>query len=200
MIIIGLTGSIAMGKSEVARILVDEGLPLFDADKEVHALYDSAEGAYLLRSLVPSAVKDGRVDRKRLSDHLVSSPDDLDPIEKVVHAEIARRRKLFLSDVKAQGHRLAVVDVPLLFEKGGDKDVDVTVVVSAPAEEQRSRALARPGMTEARFDMILKRQMPDSEKRKRADYVIDNSSTLEELRVRTLAVLDTIKKRTKPDA
>jgi dephospho-CoA kinase len=200
MIIIGLTGSIAMGKSEVARILVGEGLPLFDADKEVHALYDSTEGAELLQPLVPSAVKDGRVDRKKLSDHLVSSPDDLDPIEKVVHAEIARRRNLFLSEVKAQGHRFAVVDVPLLFEKGGDKDLDVTVVVSTPADQQRSRALARPGMTQARLEMILKRQMPDLEKRMRADYVIENSGTLQELHARTLTVLDAIKNRIKPNA
>jgi dephospho-CoA kinase len=200
MIIIGLTGSIAMGKSEVARILVGEGLPLFDADKEVHALYDSSEGAELLQSLVPSAVKDGRVDRKTLSDHLVSFPEDLDPIEKVVHAEVARRRTAFLSEMKAQGHRFVAVDVPLLFEKGGDKDVDVTVVVSAPADQQRSRALARPGMTEARLEMILKRQMPDLEKRMHADYVIENTGTLQELRMRTLTVLDAIKKRTRPDA
>lgn len=200
MIIIGLTGSIAMGKSEVARVFVGEGLPLFDADKEVHALYDSVAGADLLRSLVPSAVEDGRVDRKKLSDHLVLSPEDLDPIEKIVHAEIARRRKAFLSEIEARGHSFAVVDVPLLFEKGGDKDVDVTVVVSAPADQQRSRALARPGMTDAKLDMILKRQMQDMEKRKRADYVIENTGTLEELRVRTLSVLDAIKKRTKPNA
>lgn len=194
MITIGLTGSIAMGKSEVAAILRAEGIPVFDADHEVHKLYDSKEGAALLQELAPDAVIEHRVDRQRLSDIVVKNPDRLGPIEKVIHAEIARRRKIFASQSERGGHGIIAVDVPLLFEKAGDKDVDVTVVVSAPAQVQRARAMARPGMTEAKLDMILQRQMPDAEKQQRADHVIHNTGSLDDLRNKTLAILATIRK------
>jgi dephospho-CoA kinase len=200
MTVIGLTGSIAMGKSEVASILVGEGLPVFDADREVHRLYDSAEGAALIRPLAPLATNDSSVDRKKLSEHLMSKPADLASIEKLVHAEVARRRLAFLEACASNGHALVVVDVPLLFETSGEKDVDVTVVVSAPEQMQRDRALARPGMTVEKLDMIQSRQMPDLEKRRRADYVIENNGSLDDLRQRTLVVLDQIKGRTKPYA
>jgi dephospho-CoA kinase len=195
MIVIGLTGSIAMGKSEVAKILAAEGLPLFDADKEVHRLYDSEAGAKLLRDLVPSATIHGKVDRPELSKLILANPRILEEGEKRVHAEIASRRAAFLAKAKSHGHGIAVVDVPLLFEKGGDRDVDVTIVVSAPEVAQRERALARAGMTREKLEMILKRQMPDAEKRSRADFVIENDSTLDDLRTRTLAVVAEIRKQ-----
>jgi dephospho-CoA kinase len=194
MIRIGLTGSIAMGKSEVARILRARGLPLFDADVEVHKLYDSAEGVALLAPLVPGAIVDGKVNRPALSEAVLSDPALLERIEPVIHAEIHRRRDAFFEDAEQQGTDCAVADIPLLFEKGTDRQVDVTIVVSAPEALQRQRALARPGMTPEKLDMILKRQMPDAEKRQRATHVIINDSTLAELEARTLAVLAAIRK------
>jgi dephospho-CoA kinase len=195
MIVIGLTGSIAMGKTEVSAVFRGLGIPVFDADKEVHALYDSAEGADLLRPFAPEAVAANAVDRAELSALVLSDAGLLEKLEPIVHAEVAKRRKRFLAQARAQGHDLAVVDVPLLFEKAGEKDVDVTLVVSAPPHLQRERALARPGMTEEKLGMILKRQMPDAEKRVRADYVLENDGSLEELRARTLAILDGIRRK-----
>jgi dephospho-CoA kinase len=195
MMVIGLTGSIAMGKSEVAKVLAEEGLPVFDADHEVHRFYDSVQGAQLLRPLFPFAVTAGKVDRQKLSAHLMAKPDDLTKLEKRVHAEIARRRADFLSRAKSEGEALAVLDVPLLFETGLDQQVDVTVVVSSHEHLQRRRALARPGMTEAKLSMVLKRQMPDAEKRQRANYVIENNESLEVLREKVLSVLHDIKEK-----
>jgi dephospho-CoA kinase len=197
MKVIGLTGSIAMGKSEVAKIFRYHGIPVFDADKEVHALYHSAEGAGVIGEYVPEAIVDGRVDRGKLSKAVLSNPKLLETIEHVVHAKIAQRRSAFLAKLVADGHVLAVVDVPLLFEKEREKDVDITIVVSSPQHVQTARALARPGMTPEKLEMILKRQMPDTEKRKRADIIIENDGTLEDLRRKTEAVIQTLRK-TKP--
>jgi dephospho-CoA kinase len=197
MIVIGLTGSIAMGKSEVAKILSDEGLPLFDADLEVHKLYDSEDGARVLRHLAPSATRSSKVDRAELSRLILDDPKILAATEQIIHAEIAKRRKAFLKQAEKQGHAYAVVDIPLLFETAGERDVDVTLVVSAPEGDQHARALKRPGMTQKKLALILKRQMPDAEKRKRADYIIENDSTLEDLKFRTLAVLTAIKSKAK---
>jgi dephospho-CoA kinase len=195
MIVIGLTGSIAMGKSEVANIMRREGIPVFDADHEVHTLYASPEGAKLLMPFAPDAIIDGHVDRQKLSGLVVDDPRKLDQLEKIIHAEIAIRRKTFNAKAESDGHSMAVVDVPLLFEKAADREVDVTVVVSAPLAHQRTRALARPGMTEEKLDMILKRQMPDVEKQARANYVIHNTGSLEDLRTHTLALLVAIRKQ-----
>lgn len=194
MMVVGLTGSIAMGKSEVARILAGEGIPVFDADREVHALYDSAAGTRLLSPFVPHAVVDGKVDRAVLSRLVLADPELLEKLEAVVHAEIARRKKAFIHSAEAAGHDIAIVDVPLLFEKEGHKDVDASIVVSAPLELQRDRALARPTMTREKLDMILKRQIPDQEKRRLATHVIENNGTLEDLRLNTLAVLERLRK------
>jgi dephospho-CoA kinase len=194
MIVIGLTGSIAMGKSEVARVLSAEGIPLFDADKEVHALYDSVEGANLLRRLAPTAIAGDKVDRATLSGLVLNEPDLLARLEEIIHAEIAKRRDTFVAAAKSGGNAVVVVDVPLLFEKGGDRDVDVSIVVSAPEHEQHRRALARPGMTSEKLNMILKRQMPDAEKRRRATYVIENNGTLEDLQAKALTVLKHIRR------
>ena len=194
MIIIGLTGSIAMGKSEVAKIFHAQDIPVFDADQEVHALYNSAEGTALLRPHVPEAIVDNKVDRQLLSKIVLQNPLQLEKLETIVHAEIAHKRTLFAAQAEKAGHGIIVFDIPLLFEKSGEKQVDVTIVVSAPAELQRQRALTRPGMTTEKLELILKRQMPDAEKRRLANYVIINDGSLEDLRESTLAVLNNIKK------
>lgn len=194
MIIIGLTGSIAMGKSEVASVFRAEAIPVFDADQEVHALYDSPEGAALLQPYLPEAIIDGKVNRPHLSKIVTQQPPLLEKLETIVHAEIAKRRTQFAAQAEKAGHSIIVFDIPLLFETSGEKQVDVTVVVSAPADLQYQRALARPGMTAAKLDMILKRQMPDAEKRRLANYVIINDGSLDDLAKSTLSVLNNIKK------
>jgi len=188
---IGLTGSIAMGKSEAARYFASQGLPVFDADAEVHKLYDSPEGAALLQPYAPEATKEGRVDRKILTSLIMADKDLLKKLEGVVHAEIRTRRAAFIEKAKAH-HPAVILDIPLLFETGGEKDVDVSLVISSKPELQRERALARPGMTQERLDMILSRQLADSEKRRRATYVIDNNSTVQELQNRLGEFLRTL--------
>jgi dephospho-CoA kinase len=197
MKVIGLTGSIAMGKSEVARILAAEGLPVFDADAEVHRFYNSAEGAQTIRRIVPKAIDNGVVDRRKLSAHLLASPQHFKEIEAVVHQFISMQRAKAFAAARAAGYALMVYDVPLLFEAGQERWADIVIVVSSDHATQRKRALARDGMSEQKLDMILKRQMPDHEKRKRADYVIENNGSLDELRASTLAVLTKIKREEK---
>ncbi len=193
MLVIGLTGSIAMGKSEVANYLRKRGYPVFDSDREVHALYDSEDGVNLLRYHVPDAIIDGRVDRAMLSRAVLDDNAKLEKLESLVHQEIARRRNDFLSEMKTEGHQLAFVDVPLLFETGANEQVDVTLVVSSPEDMQVKRALARQGMTEDKLNKIISRQWPDSDKRKRADFVIENQGSLSDLHA---AVDDVLKKIT----
>ncbi len=193
MKVIGLTGSIAMGKSEVAKIFREHGIPVFDSDAEVHALYDSKQGADLLQDDVPEATRDGRVDRKIVTELVLRDAAVLSRLEKKVHAEIRFRRNAFLEKASARGAKLAVVDVPLLFETGTDKDVDVTLVVSSSVEIQRTRVFARPGMTQERFDMIIARQMPDAEKRARADHVIENNGSLVDLKKAVEIFIDQLK-------
>jgi dephospho-CoA kinase len=192
MIVIGLTGSIGMGKSEVGNILRAEGIPVFDADREVHALYDSSEGAALLQHLVPEAIHEDHIDRQLLSKIIVAAPEKLAPLENLVHAEIAIRRKAFIAQARKQGRPIVVADIPLLFEKASETDFDVTIVVSSPPEVQHRRVMSRPGMTQGKLDFILGRQMSDTEKQTRADFVIHNTGTLAELRTSTLAVLSRI--------
>lgn len=193
MKVIGLTGSIAMGKSEVAKIFREHGIPVFDSDAEVHALYDSKQGADLLQDDVPEATRDGRVDRKIVTELVLRDAAVLSRLEKKVHAEIRFRRNVFLEKASARGAKLAVVDVPLLFETGTDKDVDVTLVVSSSVEIQRTRVFARPGMTQEHFDMIIARQMPDAEKRARADHVIENNGSLVDLKKAVEIFIDQLK-------
>lgn len=178
MIVAGLTGSIAMGKSETAKMFASRGIPVFDSDAAVHELY-AAGGAAVepLRALAPGAIVAGGVDRRKLASLVQADPALLGKIEAVVHPLVKERQKLFLADA-AERSDLAVLDIPLLFETGREKDVDVVIVVSATEELQRERALGRPGMTEEKLDFILSRQIPDAEKRARADYVIDTSVSL----------------------
>ena len=181
MLVIGLTGSIAMGKSEVAKIMAHHNIPIFDSDAEVHKLYDSMAGADLIRPFVPEATRTDKVDRKIITQHVLKDLELLGRLEKQVHAEIKRRRDTFIAAARKAGAKSVVIDTPLLFETGADKDMNVTIVVSTPLELQRSRALSRPGMTEERLEMILSRQIPDQQKRQKADEIIENNSTLPEL-------------------
>jgi dephospho-CoA kinase len=195
MIRIGLTGSIAMGKSEVARVFEAHRIPVFDADGEVHVLYESAHGAELLKREFPTAIVDDRVDRTRLSALVTANPQRLLQLEALVHGEIQSRRERFFTDAKARGEAMAVADIPLLFEKGSQGEFDLVIVVSAPASFQRGRALKRPGMTPAKLDMILSRQMPDEEKRRRADIVLENDGSLAELQAKTEQLIIELRKR-----
>ena len=180
MIVAGLTGSIAMGKSETARMFAARGIPVFDSDAVVHELYASGGTAVEpLRVLVPEAVVAGGIDRGRLAALVQADPQLLGKIEAVVHPLVRNRQKSFLA-TSAQNSDLAVLDIPLLFETGRQHEVDVVIVVSADPLLQRTRALARPGMTPEKLDFILSRQVPDGEKRARADYVIDTSVSLAE--------------------
>lgn len=194
MIVIGLTGGIAMGKTEVARIMASQGIAVFDSDSQVHQFYASAEGLRLIGGLVPEAIIDGKVDRERLSKRILGDAALLKQLECGVHAEIRRRRDSFIATERARGRTMAVVDVPLLFETGAERDVDTTIVVSAREDLQRERAMKRPGMTAEKLDMIIKRQMPDAEKRQRANHVIETNGSLEDLRERVLETLHEIKR------
>ena len=187
MMIIGLTGSIAMGKSEAARILAAYGVPVFDSDAEVHRLYDSEQGAKLIAPFVPEATRENKVNREFVTKAVLADGTLLSKLEKVVHAEIRQRRKAFIETANARGVKAVIVDIPLLFETDSQKDVDKTIVVSASAATQKARVLARPNMTEERFKMILGRQMPDEEKCKIADVIIQNDGTIEELKAKLMA-------------
>lgn len=181
MIIAGLTGSIAMGKSETAKMFAARGVPVFDSDAAVHALYEKGGGAVAaIAAIAPSAIVDGRVDRQQLSRLVQAEPGLLARVERAVHPLVKDRQQHFLAEAAEAGAAIAVLDIPLLFETGREKDVDAVIVVSAGAEKQRERALQRPGMTPEKFDFILSKQVPDVEKRARADYVIDTSSSLAE--------------------
>jgi len=178
MIIAGLTGSIAMGKSETAKMFAAHGIPVFDSDAAVHDLY-AAGGAAVeaLRSLAPEAVESGSVDRQKLAARVQADPSLLKKIEAVVHPLVRQRQEAFLAEATKRSD-VAVLDIPLLFETGREREVDVVIVVSANTSLQRQRALARPGMTPEKLAFILTRQVPDAEKRARADYVIDTSVSL----------------------
>lgn len=177
MIVLGLTGSIGMGKSATAGLFAARGVPVFDADAAVHALYAGPLAA-AVEAAFPGIVREGRVDRALLGARVMGDPAALARLEAIVHPAVRRAEAEFLAAAAADGAPVAVLDIPLLFEAGRDGDVDAVVVVSAPEPVQRARVLARPGMTEERLAAILARQMPDAEKRRRADVVIDTGSGL----------------------
>jgi dephospho-CoA kinase len=172
VIVIGLTGSIAMGKSTVSAIFAELGVPTFDADDAVRDFY-AGEGATAIEAAFPGVMVKGQVDRERLGSRVLGDPDALKRLEGLVHPAVAKMRAGFIDRAEAAGRRVVVVDVPLLFETGGEANVDLVVVVSAPAPVQRERALSRAGMTEAKLDAILARQTSDAEKRRRAHFIID---------------------------
>jgi len=180
MIVIGLTGSIAMGKTETARMFARLGIPVCDSDTIVRTLYETGGAAVEpIRSAFPDAVVDGRVDRARLATALAADPREFETLEAIVHPLVRHEQERFLDRCRKERAKLVVLDSPLLFETGRDRDVDFTVVVSAPPEIQKTRALERPGMTGEKFTRLLARQMPDEEKRARADFVVDSSRGLD---------------------
>ncbi|MDP2260186.1 MAG: dephospho-CoA kinase [Caulobacter sp.] len=190
MITVGLTGSIGMGKSTTAAMFAAEGVPVYDADAEVHALY--AKGGAAVEPLAqafPGVVIDGAVDRALLSQRVVGKPEELKRLEAIVHPLVGMSRVGFFEKAAAAGADIVILDIPLLFETGGEKRMDAVVVVSAPADVQRRRVLARPGMDEAKLDAILARQMADAEKRARAHFVIDTDQGLEHARDQVREVL-----------
>lgn len=196
MKVIGLTGSIGMGKSTTAAMFADLGVPVFDADAAVHELYaPGGKAVPLIRAVFPDAItEDGAVNRKRLGEHMRADPLNLDVLTSFIHPWVGESRATFIEKAKSDGAKAILFDVPLLFETGGDAQVDVTIVVTAPADIQRERVLARPGMSEALFEELLSRQMPDSEKRAKADFIIETSKGLENARQQVKETLDQILK------
>jgi dephospho-CoA kinase len=188
MIVLGLTGSIGMGKSTTAQLFAEAGVPVYDADAAVHRLYE-AEAGPAIEAAFPGTTVDGKVDRNRLSAHVVHDPAAMKRLEEIVHPMLGASRQKFLRDAEQSGAPVAVVDVPLLFETGGEKRVDAVVVVTTMPEIQRERILARPNMTEEKLAAILARQMPDAEKRKRAHFVVDTSHGLDHVRARIRDIL-----------
>lgn len=184
MRVVGLTGSIGMGKSTTAGFFRELGVPVHDADAAVHALYAGA-AAPLIEAAFPGATVDGVVDRAKLGPQVIGRPEAMAKLEAIVHPLVREAEAQFLAKARAAGHGLAVIDVPLLLETGGAERCDVVVVASAPAEVQRARVLSRPGMSEDKFNAILAKQMPDAEKRRRAHYVIDTGRGFEAARRQT---------------
>lgn len=174
MLIIGLTGSIGMGKSTAAARFRARGIAVFDADAEVHKLYDGPLAAEI-NVVFPGTMAHGRVDRARLSHMLIANPERFAELEALVHPRVSSEERRFLDDEAKRGARMAVLEIPLLLEKGSEDLVDVVVVVSADISTQQRRVLERPGMTPAKLAAVLARQIPDSEKRRRADFVVDTS-------------------------
>ena len=193
MIVLGLTGSIGMGKTTTAALFAEEGARVHDADAAVHALY-GAGGAAVgpIAAAFPRAIAAGAVDRRALAAEVAEDPGALQRLEAIVHPLVAAEREAFLERAKADGAAVAVLDVPLLFESGQHAGVDAVVVVSAPEEVQRARVLARPAMTAERLDALLARQLPDAHKRARADFVVDTGAGLEAARRQVREILRTV--------
>jgi dephospho-CoA kinase len=189
MIILGLTGSIGMGKSTTAKLFEEAGVPVYDADASVHRLYEG-EAAPAIEAAFPGTTVDGKVDRTRLSAKVMHDPAAMKQLEQIVHPMLGASRQKFFADAEKSGAPVAVVDVPLLYETGGEKRVDAVVVVTTTPEIQRERILARDNMTGEKLDAILARQLPDAEKRKRADFVVDTSHGLDPVRLRIRDILE----------
>ena len=192
MIILGLTGSIGMGKSTTADMFRAENIPVHDADQTVHQLY-SKEAVIPLGKLFPSAIVAGVVDRQELGRIVLADPVKMQQLEKVVHPMVREKEIQFIQNARDNGESLVVLDIPLLYETGGENRVDAVVVVSAGFEEQQKRVLAREGMTEEKFKSILEKQWPDAEKRKRADFIIDTGNGLEAARQQVREIIQRLR-------
>lgn len=179
MLVVGLTGSIGMGKSTAANHFRDLGIGVFDADAAVHDLYETT-AVPLIDTAFPGVASDGRIDREKLAERLRAVPSGFRVLEDIVHPLVRNAEKEFLDRQFKAGAAMAVLEIPLLFETGGNEKVDATVVVSTTAATQRDRVMQRPGMTQAKLDSLLQRQLPDSEKRARADFVVDTGGTIAE--------------------
>ena len=191
MFVLGLTGSLGMGKSTTARFFAEEGVPLHDADAAVHRLYEG-EATPLIEAAFPGTTSGGRVDRDKLAKKVLGDPAAIKKLEAIIHPLVGRAEARFLDEAARKDVAVVVLDIPLLFETGADRRCDAVVVVSAPADVQRARAFERPGMTEEKFQAILAKQMPDAEKRARADFVVDTSKGLDAARVQVREILGRI--------
>ena len=194
MLKIGLTGSIGMGKSTTAKLFAETGVAVNDSDAVVHDLY-AGEAAPLVNAAFPGTMKNGVVDREQLGRQLARDPTGFKRLEEIVHPLVRKRESEFLARQKEVGADMVVLDIPLLFETGAENRVDVIVVVSADPQIQRERVLARPNMTEEKFNMILSRQISDTEKRRRADYIVDSSHSIETTRKQVADIVADLKKR-----
>jgi len=193
MRILGLTGSIGMGKSTTAKLFAEAGVPVYDADAAVHQLYEG-EAAPAIEAAFPGTTVNGKVDRPKLSARVVHDPAAIKQLEQIVHPMLGASRQKFFADAEAARAPVVVLDIPLLFETGGEKRVDAVVVVSTSPELQRERVLARGTMDEAKLDAIIAKQTPDAEKRKRADFVVDTSHGLEPVRAQIKDILAEVAK------
>ena len=195
MFILGLTGSIGMGKTATAKMFAEEGVPVQDADAAVHALYEG-KATPLIEAAFPGTTAHGKVDRVKLGTMVIGKPEAMAKLEKIVHPLVAQERVNFLAGAEKAGADIVVLDIPLLYETGSDMNCDAVVVVSAPApaEVQRQRVLARPGMTEERFAAILAKQMPDADKRARADFIVDTSQGFDAARQQVREILRQVRK------
>ncbi len=192
MIVLGLTGSIGTGKSTTAAMFRDLGVPVHDADATVHDLY-RREAVAPVAAHFPEALADGVIDRKALSATLAAAPERFRELEAIIHPLVRARETVFLETQRQNGSALVVLDIPLLYETGGESRVDKVAVVTCDAETQRRRVLSRPGMTAEKFALILSRQMPDVEKRKRADFIVHTDAGLEAARKQVEEVIETLK-------
>jgi dephospho-CoA kinase len=191
MLVLGLTGSMGMGKSTTARFFADEGVPVLDADAVVHRLYEN-EAVAPIEHAFPGTTRDGRIDRDELTQRVVSDPVAFGRLEAIVHPLVRDVQAGFLAEAERSGASVAVLDVPLLFETGGDQRVDAVVVVTAPVDVQRARAFERPGMTAEKLNALLAKQVPDAEKRRRADFVVDTSQGFDSARAQVRAILASV--------
>jgi dephospho-CoA kinase len=192
MFIIGLTGSIGMGKTTAAGFFAAAGVPVHDADAVVHRLYEG-EAASLIEAAFPGVTAAGKVDRAKLGARITGDPTALKRLEAIVHPLVRQEEEKFLVDAARRGAPVVVLDIPLLIETGGHERVDAVVTVSAPASVQRERVLSRTGMTDEKFDALIARQMPDAVKRAHADFIIDTSQDLDVARAQVMAVLEAVK-------
>jgi dephospho-CoA kinase len=195
MLIVGLTGSIGMGKSTVAARFRSHGIAVCDADAEVHKLYEGAAVAPI-DAAFPGTTRAGKVDRQKLAQALIAKPEGFARLEAIVHPLVFAAERAFLHAEAARGARMAVLEIPLLLETGGDARVDVVVVVSAPTDKQRERALQRSNMTPEKLERVLARQMPDAEKQARADFIVDTGGTLAETDAQVDTIVESLKGRT----
>ena len=194
MLVIGLTGGIGTGKSAAAERFAEHGIPVFNADTCVHRLYEG-EAVEAIETAFPGVAKDGRIDRTLLSEKIAGSPERLLRLERIVHPLVVAAELDFLRAAEKDGAPLAVLEIPLLFETGADSRVDVTVVTSASQEVQRARVLSRPGMTADKLEHLLARQLPDAERRARADYVVDSGTSLADMRIEIDKLIESLKSR-----
>jgi dephospho-CoA kinase len=188
-----LTGSLGMGKSTAAKFFAEAGVPVHDSDAAVHALYEG-EAVAAIEQAFPGSTTGGKVDRTKLAAMVLGDKAALARLEAIVHPLVGTARDKFLTDVQASGAPVVVLDIPLLFETGGERRCDAVVVVSAPAHIQRQRAFGRPGMTEEKFTAILEKQLPDAEKRLRADFIVDSSKNFDYMRAQIRDILQAVAK------